>query len=157
MSSCVPNGVYKLIEITEASRAKHKFAVKRNSWPKTRGVAMNPVDHVRIPFPNTSADPVLTLLASLTEVVIINILVKRRRSHGMPRKVKRPVSLQPGGRVYFEARKRQKTSVRGHETRTLCRLCGFSRSAFSHLHSRVQVRLVRVTYNTSTCISISGD
>jgi hypothetical protein len=32
---------------TEASRAKHKFAVKRNSWPKTRGVAMNPVDHVR--------------------------------------------------------------------------------------------------------------
>lgn len=31
---------------SEASRAKHKFAVKRNSWPKTRGVAMNPVDHV---------------------------------------------------------------------------------------------------------------
>merc|ERR1712203_898140 len=29
----------------KASRAKHKFAVKRNSWPKTRGVAMNPVDH----------------------------------------------------------------------------------------------------------------
>lgn len=36
-----------LINHTEASRAKHKFAVKRNSWPKTRGVAMNPVDHVR--------------------------------------------------------------------------------------------------------------
>ena len=34
-----------LIISTEASRAKHKFAVKRNSWPKTRGVAMNPVDH----------------------------------------------------------------------------------------------------------------
>ena len=33
---------------TEASRAKHKFAVKRNSWPKTRGVAMNPVDHVSV-------------------------------------------------------------------------------------------------------------
>merc|ERR1711939_526367 len=31
--------------IDKASRAKHKFAVKRNSWPKTRGVAMNPVDH----------------------------------------------------------------------------------------------------------------
>lgn len=29
----------------KASRAMHKFAVKRNSWPKTRGVAMNPVDH----------------------------------------------------------------------------------------------------------------
>ena len=32
--------------LLKASRAKHKFAVKRNSWPKTRGVAMNPVDHV---------------------------------------------------------------------------------------------------------------
>lgn len=32
--------------VTEASRAMHKFKVKRNSWPKTRGVAMNPVDHV---------------------------------------------------------------------------------------------------------------
>src|SRR5277367_4434748 len=35
----------RLTNMTEASRAKHKFAVKRNSWPKTRGVAMNPVDH----------------------------------------------------------------------------------------------------------------
>ena len=34
-----------LTHTTEAGRAKHKFAVKRNSWPKTRGVAMNPVDH----------------------------------------------------------------------------------------------------------------
>jgi large subunit ribosomal protein L8e len=31
--------------LMKASRAKHKFAVKRNNWPKTRGVAMNPVDH----------------------------------------------------------------------------------------------------------------
>merc|ERR1712054_439133 len=31
--------------LLKASRAKHKFAVKRNNWPKTRGVAMNPVDH----------------------------------------------------------------------------------------------------------------
>jgi ribosomal protein L2 len=38
---------FKLTHPAEASRAKHKFAVKRNSWPKTRGVAMNPVDHVR--------------------------------------------------------------------------------------------------------------
>ncbi|KAF9027991.1 60S ribosomal protein L2A, partial [Haplosporangium bisporale] len=28
-----------------AGRAYHKYRVKRNSWPKTRGVAMNPVDH----------------------------------------------------------------------------------------------------------------
>ncbi|KAI5806585.1 60S ribosomal protein L2 [Peziza echinospora] len=31
--------------LLKASRAMHKFAVKRNTWPKTRGVAMNPVDH----------------------------------------------------------------------------------------------------------------
>lgn len=29
----------------KAGRAFHKFRVKRNSWPITRGVAMNPVDH----------------------------------------------------------------------------------------------------------------
>lgn len=31
--------------LLKASRAKLKYAVKRNSWPRTRGVAMNPVDH----------------------------------------------------------------------------------------------------------------
>ncbi|KAK0621394.1 translation protein SH3-like domain-containing protein [Bombardia bombarda] len=32
--------------LLKASRAKHKFAAKRGAtWPKTRGVAMNPVDH----------------------------------------------------------------------------------------------------------------
>lgn len=31
--------------LLKAGRAFHKFKVKRNSWPKTRGVAMNPVDH----------------------------------------------------------------------------------------------------------------
>jgi large subunit ribosomal protein L8e len=31
--------------LLKAGRAYHKFRVKRNSWPKTRGVAMNPVDH----------------------------------------------------------------------------------------------------------------
>lgn len=50
---------------TEASRAKHKFAVKRNSWPKTRGVAMNPVDHphggVCIPRINKAKTEELTL------------------------------------------------------------------------------------------------
>jgi len=29
----------------KAGTAHHKFKVKRNCWPKTRGVAMNPVDH----------------------------------------------------------------------------------------------------------------
>jgi len=29
----------------KAGTAHHKYRVKRNCWPKTRGVAMNPVDH----------------------------------------------------------------------------------------------------------------
>jgi len=29
----------------KAGRAYHKYRVKRNSWPTTRGVAMNPVEH----------------------------------------------------------------------------------------------------------------
>merc|ERR1711860_325512 len=29
----------------KAGRAYHKFKVKRNCWPKVRGVAMNPVEH----------------------------------------------------------------------------------------------------------------
>lgn len=29
----------------KAGRAFHKYKVKRNSWPRTRGVACNPVDH----------------------------------------------------------------------------------------------------------------
>lgn len=45
-----------LTVLAEASRAKHKFAVKRNSWPKTRGVAMNPVDHVRRILPDMEPD-----------------------------------------------------------------------------------------------------
>ena len=31
--------------ILKAGRAFHKYRVKRNSWPKVRGVAMNPVEH----------------------------------------------------------------------------------------------------------------
>jgi large subunit ribosomal protein L8e len=31
--------------LLKAGAAHHKFRVKRNCWPKTRGVAMNPVDH----------------------------------------------------------------------------------------------------------------
>ena len=29
----------------KAGRAFHKYKAKRNSWPRTRGVAMNPVEH----------------------------------------------------------------------------------------------------------------
>lgn len=31
--------------ILKAGRAYHKYKVKRNAWPKVRGVAMNPVEH----------------------------------------------------------------------------------------------------------------
>jgi len=31
--------------LLKAGRAFHKYKAKRNCWPKTRGVAMNPVDH----------------------------------------------------------------------------------------------------------------
>jgi len=31
--------------ILKAGRAFHKYKAKRNSWPKVRGVAMNPVEH----------------------------------------------------------------------------------------------------------------
>ena len=29
----------------KAGRCYHKYRVKRNEWPKVRGVCMNPVDH----------------------------------------------------------------------------------------------------------------
>ena len=32
----------------KAGNAYHKYRVKRNSWPKVRGVAMNPVEEVTI-------------------------------------------------------------------------------------------------------------
>lgn len=97
--------------ITEASRAKHKFAAKRNSWPKTRGVAMNPVDHVSSSDMHRDKHCILThfLLYSLTVVVIINISVKPPQSLDMPHKVKRPVSLLPGELVCSVVPKRQRT------------------------------------------------
>lgn len=78
----------------KASRAKHKFAVKRNSWPKTRGVAMNPVDH-----PHGVCTPEFQIkIRILTEnrVVTINILVRLLLSRDTLHKVKRLVSLLLG-------------------------------------------------------------
>lgn len=75
----------------EASRAKHKFAVKRNSWPKTRGVAMNPVDHphgVRIFKIMESSRRLMKY-----RVVTINISVKLQQSRDTQPKVKRLVLL----------------------------------------------------------------
>ena len=33
------------MRLLKAGRAYHKYAVKRNCWPKIRGVAKNPVEH----------------------------------------------------------------------------------------------------------------
>lgn len=95
----------------EASRAKHKFAVKRNSWPKTRGVAMNPVDHV------SSLEMTLTWLQtsdkppfySPTVVVTTSTLVKHLLFPDTPPRVKKLVSSLHGEPVYFVVRKRRRS------------------------------------------------
>lgn len=86
--------------LLKASRAKHKFAVKRNSWPKTRGVAMNPVDHphggVRVPDKwgvksEIDADNFYRVTTST--------LVRRLPFPDTPLRVRRPVLSLPEGRV----------------------------------------------------------
>ena len=91
---------------------------------------MNPVDHVRIPSIIGSAKIMLTFLSSLTEVVIINILVKPRPSHGTQHKVKRQVSLQLGGPDCLEVLKRQKISVRSYRYFEI--YVASARTAFCH-------------------------
>jgi large subunit ribosomal protein L8e len=85
--------------LLKAGRAKHKFAVKRNSWPKTRGVAMNPVDHVSfslktilVDFRTQNSD---NSFYSLTVVVTTSTSVRPRPSPATLPRVKRPVSLPP--------------------------------------------------------------
>lgn len=93
---------------TEASRAKHKFAVKRNSWPRTRGVAMNPVDHVRTLTFQLDEDSADTQSSSLTVVVTTSISVKPRPSPATPYKVKRLVSSLPGELVSYVVPRRSR-------------------------------------------------
>merc|ERR1712032_1190708 len=45
MVGCIAGGGRIDKPILKAGRAYHKYRVKRNSWPKVRGVAMNPVEH----------------------------------------------------------------------------------------------------------------
>lgn len=85
----------------------HKFKVKRNSWPKTRGVAMNPVDHVCVhpsAYPRTGLT--CALLYSLTVVATINISARLRPSLGTRHRVKRPVSSRPEEPVSYAVLKR---------------------------------------------------
>lgn len=99
--------------LLKASRAKHKFAVKRNCWPKTRGVAMNPVDHphggVSSRQARTTADEATRL--TQTPRVTINISVRLRPSRDTLRRVKRRVLLLPDGLVCFVVRKRQRSRL----------------------------------------------
>jgi hypothetical protein len=101
--------------ITEASRAKHKFAVKRNSWPKTRGVAMNPVDHphggVSFAHGPFSGRRLRTLTPS--NRVTTNILVRPRPSRGTLPRVKRLVLLLRGERVCCVVLKRLRNKAAG--------------------------------------------
>merc|ERR1712130_287805 len=45
MIGLVAGGVRTEKPMLKAGRAYHKYKIKRNCWPKTRGVAMNPVEH----------------------------------------------------------------------------------------------------------------
>jgi large subunit ribosomal protein L8e len=104
--------------LLKASRAKHKFAVKRNSWPKTRGVAMNPVDHVRTTHNQQTRQKQHTdTIYSLTVVVTTSISVRPRPSPATPPRVKRLVSLPPAELVcsVVHKRPRSKSLVRGME------------------------------------------
>jgi ribosomal protein L2 len=90
--------------LLKASRAKHKFAVKRNSWPKTRGVAMNPVDHPHggVSIPGGQLQSWTGNVDNLTfspNRVTINISVRPRPSRGTLPRVKRRVSLLRDGLV----------------------------------------------------------
>jgi hypothetical protein len=98
--------------LLKASRAKHKFAVKRNSWPKTRGVAMNPVDH---PHGGVSspAQPFTGFMESDADMypsrVTTNISARPPPSPATPSLVRRPVSSPPGGRVCCAVLRRRRT------------------------------------------------
>lgn len=97
--------------LLKASRAKHKYAVKRNSWPKTRGVAMNPVDHphggVRI-FRNPRRE---TCDADNCHRVTTNILVRLLPSPATPPRVRRPVLLPPAEQVCCAVPRRRRSKA----------------------------------------------
>jgi hypothetical protein len=95
--------------LLKASRAKHKFAVKRHSWPRTRGVAMNPVDHVRASTTSLMKTTTDSRYYSLTVVVTTSTLVRRLPFHDTPLKVKRPVLLPPEELVFCVVPKRSRT------------------------------------------------
>ena len=85
----------------KAGTAHHKYRVKRNCWPKTRGVAMNPVDHPHVRRTLRRAGFELIMLALYRVVVTINTLVKLQPSQDTLSPVKRLVSLLPAALVCY--------------------------------------------------------
>jgi ribosomal protein L2 len=97
--------------LLKASRAKHKFAVKRNRWPKTRGVAMNPVDHPHGGVRNSRDMIYRNRKADSRHRVTINILVRLLPSPDTPSRVKRPVLSLPEERVCSVVPRRQRIKL----------------------------------------------
>ena len=90
--------------LLKAGRAHHKFRVKRNSWPKTRGVAMNPgacpaiLAHWLFCSRRSLCS---TQSITLTVVVTISTLVTLRQLPATRVLVARQVSLLLAGPVSF--------------------------------------------------------
>lgn len=97
--------------LLKASRAKHKFAVKRNSWPKTRGVAMNPVDHPHGGVSRIGPEGIVSMMLTCETRVTINISVRPLRSRDTRRKVKRRVLLRRDGRVCYVVPRRRRSKM----------------------------------------------
>jgi hypothetical protein len=83
--------------LLKAGRAHHKFKVKRNSWPRTRGVAMNRELRCRrarrLLHTLTRASPRLQPWTTPTVVVTTSTSVTPRRSRAPACPVRRLVSL----------------------------------------------------------------
>ena len=103
---------------------------------------MNPVDHVSDSSAIESIEITLIVcLPSLTEVEIINILVKLLRFHDMRHKDRKQVSLQLGELVFYGVRKRRR--IRFYidmeqsymaMTSSLLRLSCFSNTLLNDVH-----------------------
>ena len=100
----------------KAGTAHHKFKVKRNCWPKTRGVAMNPVDHPHVRYIyNASEKPCSHKNLSFDfyrEVVITNISGKHLLSPAMLCLDRKLVLLLQGELVYCVVRSKSRIRSR---------------------------------------------
>jgi hypothetical protein len=85
----------------KAGRAYHQAKAKKNNWPKTRGVAMNPVrPHPILLVLDALTDRPNPRLITLTEEETTNISERPRPSPDTPFPDRRLVSLLPEGLVW---------------------------------------------------------